>query len=149
MKVLIAIDSSPASQRVLEEVAARPWPSNTAFCITSAVEVGRFSGCPLSLRMQNANASNWSRRGFSAQSRPPRRRYSRGLRAGLFLLTPRTGARACFQTSPCLLPCASPSCFSLHCSMLRACDKFLESQRYLPLTLRPQPLSPRSSVPLN
>jgi nucleotide-binding universal stress UspA family protein len=46
MKVLIAIDSSPASQRVLEEVAARPWPSNSAFCIVSAVEVGRFSELP-------------------------------------------------------------------------------------------------------
>jgi nucleotide-binding universal stress UspA family protein len=46
MKVLIAIDSSPASQRVLEEVAARPWPSNTAFCIVSAVEVDRFSELP-------------------------------------------------------------------------------------------------------
>jgi hypothetical protein len=46
MKVLIAIDSSPASQRVLEEIAARPWPSNTAFCIVSAVEVGRFSEVP-------------------------------------------------------------------------------------------------------
>src|SRR5262245_14711623 len=46
MKVLIAIDSSPASQRVLEEVAACPWPSNTVFCIVSAVEVGRFSELP-------------------------------------------------------------------------------------------------------
>jgi nucleotide-binding universal stress UspA family protein len=46
MKVLIAIDSSPASRRVLEEVAARPWPSNTAFCIVSAVEVDRFSELP-------------------------------------------------------------------------------------------------------
>ena len=46
MKVLIAIDSSPASRRVLEEVAARPWPSNTAFCIVCAVEVGRFSELP-------------------------------------------------------------------------------------------------------
>jgi hypothetical protein len=40
MKVLIAIDSSPASARVLEEVAARPWPANTVFCVASAVEVG-------------------------------------------------------------------------------------------------------------
>src|SRR4029450_11740813 len=46
MKVLIAIDSSPASQRILEEVAARPWPSNTAFCIVGAVEVDRFSELP-------------------------------------------------------------------------------------------------------
>jgi nucleotide-binding universal stress UspA family protein len=46
MKVLIAIDSSPASQRVLEEVAARPWPPNTLFCIVTAVEVGRFAELP-------------------------------------------------------------------------------------------------------
>jgi len=46
MRVLIALDSSPASQRVLEEVAARPWPSQTAFCVASAVEVGRFSELP-------------------------------------------------------------------------------------------------------
>jgi len=46
MKVLIAIDSSPGSQRVLEEVAARPWPPNTVFCIVSAVEVGRFAELP-------------------------------------------------------------------------------------------------------
>jgi nucleotide-binding universal stress UspA family protein len=46
MKVLIAIDSSPASQRVLEEVAAGPWPPNAAFCIVTAVEVGRFAELP-------------------------------------------------------------------------------------------------------
>jgi hypothetical protein len=46
MEVLIAIDSSPASQLVLEEVAARTWPSNTAFCIVSAAEAGRFSELP-------------------------------------------------------------------------------------------------------
>jgi nucleotide-binding universal stress UspA family protein len=46
MKVLIAIDSSPGSQRILEEVSARPWPPNTAFCIVSAVEVGRFAELP-------------------------------------------------------------------------------------------------------
>jgi nucleotide-binding universal stress UspA family protein len=46
MKVLIAIDSSPASQRVLEEVAARPWPPDTRFCIVTAGEVGRFAELP-------------------------------------------------------------------------------------------------------
>jgi nucleotide-binding universal stress UspA family protein len=46
MKVLIAIDSSPASQRVLEEVAAGPWPPNAAFYIVTAVEVGRFAELP-------------------------------------------------------------------------------------------------------
>jgi nucleotide-binding universal stress UspA family protein len=46
MKVLIAIDSSPASQRILEEAAARPWPKDTAFCIANAVDVGRFAELP-------------------------------------------------------------------------------------------------------
>ena len=42
MKVLIAVDSSPASQRVLEEAAARPWPKETVFCIASAIDVTQF-----------------------------------------------------------------------------------------------------------
>jgi len=46
MKVLIAIDSSLASQPILEEAAARPWPKDTAFCIASAVDVGRFAELP-------------------------------------------------------------------------------------------------------
>jgi nucleotide-binding universal stress UspA family protein len=46
MKVLVAIDSSPASQRTLEEAAARPWPKDTAFCIASAVDVRRFAELP-------------------------------------------------------------------------------------------------------
>jgi nucleotide-binding universal stress UspA family protein len=46
MKVLIAIDSSPASQRILEEAAARPWPKDSTFCIASAVDVGRFAELP-------------------------------------------------------------------------------------------------------
>lgn len=46
MKILLAIDSSPVSQQVLEEVAARPWPPNTSFLIVSAVDVGRFAELP-------------------------------------------------------------------------------------------------------
>jgi nucleotide-binding universal stress UspA family protein len=46
MKVLIAIDSSPASQRILEEAAARPWPKDSTFCIANAVDVGRFAELP-------------------------------------------------------------------------------------------------------
>lgn len=46
MKVLIAIDSSPASQRVLEEVAARPRPPSTLFCIVTAVDVGPYVALP-------------------------------------------------------------------------------------------------------
>jgi nucleotide-binding universal stress UspA family protein len=46
VKVLIAIDSSLASQRILEEAAARPWPKETPFCIASAVDAGRFAELP-------------------------------------------------------------------------------------------------------
>jgi nucleotide-binding universal stress UspA family protein len=47
MKILLAIDSSPVSQQVLKEVAARPWPPNTTFLIVSAVDVGRFAKLPV------------------------------------------------------------------------------------------------------
>lgn len=46
MKILLAIDSSPASQQVLKEAVARPWPPNTTFVVVSAVEVGRFAELP-------------------------------------------------------------------------------------------------------
>jgi nucleotide-binding universal stress UspA family protein len=46
MKVLIAVDSSIASQRVLEEVAARPWPGGTAFSVVTAVDVAPFAALP-------------------------------------------------------------------------------------------------------
>lgn len=47
MKVLIAIDSSPCSQRVLDEVAARPWPLDTNFFVLSVVDIQRFSKFPV------------------------------------------------------------------------------------------------------
>lgn len=46
MKILIAVDSSPVSQRVLEEVVARPWPPDTSFCVASAVDVVRYAELP-------------------------------------------------------------------------------------------------------
>jgi len=46
MKVMVAIDSSPASQRVLDEAAARPWPENTIFCVVNVVDVQRFVRLP-------------------------------------------------------------------------------------------------------
>ncbi len=46
MKILLAVDSSPVSQQVVEEVAARPWPPDTSFLIVSAVDVGRFEELP-------------------------------------------------------------------------------------------------------
>jgi nucleotide-binding universal stress UspA family protein len=38
MKILLAVDTSPASQIVLEQAAGRPWPRGTTFEILSVVE---------------------------------------------------------------------------------------------------------------
>src|SRR5687768_14326268 len=38
MKILLAMDSSPASQIALEEVVARPWPRDSSFEVVSVVE---------------------------------------------------------------------------------------------------------------
>ena len=46
MKVLIAIDSSPASQRVIDEAVARPWPAGTTFCVVNAVDVTPLAELP-------------------------------------------------------------------------------------------------------
>jgi nucleotide-binding universal stress UspA family protein len=46
MKVLIAIDSSPCSQRVLDEASARPWPLDTNFFVLNVVDVQRFARFP-------------------------------------------------------------------------------------------------------
>jgi nucleotide-binding universal stress UspA family protein len=39
MKILLAIDSSSASQNVIAEAATRPWPSRTRFCVLHIVDV--------------------------------------------------------------------------------------------------------------
>jgi len=39
MKILLAIDSSSASQNVIAEAAIRPWPSGTRFCVLHIVDV--------------------------------------------------------------------------------------------------------------
>jgi nucleotide-binding universal stress UspA family protein len=46
MKVLIATDCSPASERVLDEAAARPWPEGTTFSVVNVVDVQRFARLP-------------------------------------------------------------------------------------------------------
>jgi nucleotide-binding universal stress UspA family protein len=45
MKVLLAIDSFPASH-VVETAAARPWPSGTVFCVMSVVDMRHWKGLP-------------------------------------------------------------------------------------------------------
>lgn len=46
MKVLIAIDHSLASQRVLDEAVARPWPRGTTFCVLNVVDSQLFVYAP-------------------------------------------------------------------------------------------------------
>jgi nucleotide-binding universal stress UspA family protein len=47
MKALVAIDSSPASQRVLDEAATRPWPDGITFSVLNVVELQRFARFPV------------------------------------------------------------------------------------------------------
>jgi nucleotide-binding universal stress UspA family protein len=46
MKVLIAVDASPSSERVLEEAAARPWPAGTSFSVVNVLDIQRFARLP-------------------------------------------------------------------------------------------------------
>ncbi len=46
MRVLIAIDSSESSQTAVNEVAARPWPERSEFCVTNVFDPFPFSKAP-------------------------------------------------------------------------------------------------------
>ena len=46
MKVLVAIDSSGASQYVIAEAVARPWPTGTMHCVQSVVDMWDWAGLP-------------------------------------------------------------------------------------------------------
>ena len=42
MKLLVAIDSSPVSRTVVDEVARRPWPSETLACVLHIIDWSQF-----------------------------------------------------------------------------------------------------------
>lgn len=46
IRVLLAIDPSTGSRHVVNEVAARPWPTGTAICVLSIVDIGRRERLP-------------------------------------------------------------------------------------------------------
>lgn len=46
MRVLLAIDSSAASQTVIKEAASRPWPSGAVFCVMNVVDMSSWEGMP-------------------------------------------------------------------------------------------------------
>ena len=74
MKVLIAVDSSPSSERVLEEAAARPWPRGSVFSVVHVVDLQRFTKLPMLVddakregdRTLNAGVEKLSRSGHTA-----------------------------------------------------------------------------------
>ena len=64
MKVLIVIDSSSASERLLQPAMARPWRTDTKFCVLNAIDVQRLGSIhPLTERnacehLVNSSAQN-------------------------------------------------------------------------------------------
>jgi nucleotide-binding universal stress UspA family protein len=56
MKVLLAIDSSTASQYVIKTAASRPWPSGTLFCVVDVVDVRKFDGMPVLIEEEKHQA---------------------------------------------------------------------------------------------
>ena len=46
MRVLLAIDPSSGAQHVVNEAAARPWPTGTTICVLTVVDVGRGKELP-------------------------------------------------------------------------------------------------------
>jgi nucleotide-binding universal stress UspA family protein len=74
VKVLMAIDNSPASERVLEDAACRRWPKSTSFSVVHVVEVQRFARWPAlvedasreAARLVKAGADKLSRSGHKA-----------------------------------------------------------------------------------
>jgi nucleotide-binding universal stress UspA family protein len=76
VKVLIAMDSSDASQHVLAEAAVRPWPVDTAFAVINVVDVYGLTRLPglveegrrLGLALVNAASSKLSQAGYKASA---------------------------------------------------------------------------------
>ena len=56
MKVLLAIDSSTASQYVISTAATRPWPSGTVFCVVNVVDVRQYDGMPVLIEEEEHQA---------------------------------------------------------------------------------------------
>jgi len=46
MKVLLAIDHSPMSSRVVEAALARPWPDRSSFCVVNCLDLAWYAELP-------------------------------------------------------------------------------------------------------
>ncbi len=76
MKVLIAIDSSPASERVLDEAAVRPWPEGTTFSVMNVVDVQRFARLPALIEDAEREAEALVKAGTEKLSRTGHKAFS-------------------------------------------------------------------------
>jgi len=69
MKILIAIDCSPASELVLDEAAARPWPESTTFSVVNVVDIQRFARLPALIEDAKRNGDGLVRAGTEKLAR--------------------------------------------------------------------------------
>jgi nucleotide-binding universal stress UspA family protein len=69
MKVLIAMDSSPASECVLDETAARPWSEGTTFSVVNVVDVQNFARLPALIEDAKREAGRLVKTGTEKLSR--------------------------------------------------------------------------------
>lgn len=51
MRVVIALDASPRCEEIVENVASRPWPTDTVFLLLHVLDPFPFAKAPISLRM--------------------------------------------------------------------------------------------------
>ncbi len=69
MKVLVAIDSSPGSEHVLDETAARPWPAETVFSVVNVVDIHRFARLPALIEDAKREAEKFVKAGAEKLAR--------------------------------------------------------------------------------
>lgn len=58
MRVLIALDATPACIEIVKALASRPWPANTSFQLLHVLDPFQFSKAPLSLERAKMHAEN-------------------------------------------------------------------------------------------
>lgn len=76
MRVLVAVDHSRASQLVIDEAAARPWPQGTTICLLNAIDAQLFTHLPELVEdakreaqgLVKASAEKFSRLGYETLS---------------------------------------------------------------------------------
>jgi nucleotide-binding universal stress UspA family protein len=76
MKVLIAIDCSPASECVLDEAAARPWREGTTFSVVNVVDVQRFARFPVLIENAKREGDRLVKTGTEKLARSERKALS-------------------------------------------------------------------------